>query len=55
MFYDAPTPPDGIFDDFLAIPHFTKDVKTRSFIDLVQVAPANMTGGQRCVSNPSRA
>ncbi|KAI0357738.1 FAD-binding domain-containing protein [Trametes cingulata] len=49
LFYDYPTPPDGIFDDYLAIPHFTKDVKTRSFLDLVQSAPANATGGQRAV------
>ncbi|KAH9925023.1 FAD-binding domain-containing protein [Epithele typhae] len=47
MFYDGPTPPAGIFDDFLAIPYFTKDVSTRSFVDLVQVSPANATGGQR--------
>ena len=50
MFYDAPTPPDGIFDDFLAIPYFTKNVKTRTFSDLVLASPANATGGQRCVS-----
>lgn len=50
LFYDGPTPPDGIFNDYLAIPHFTKDVKTRDFIDLVKAAPANATGGTRCVS-----
>ncbi|KAI0767639.1 FAD dependent oxidoreductase [Fomes fomentarius] len=49
LFYDYPTPPAGIFDDFLAIPHFTKDVKTRSFLDLVTAAPANATGGTRTV------
>lgn len=47
MFYDGPTPPAGIFDDFLAIPYFTKDVKTRPFLDLVLAAPANATGGLR--------
>ncbi|KAI0773005.1 FAD-binding domain-containing protein [Trametes elegans] len=47
LFYDYPTAPEGLFDDYLAIPHFTKDVKTRSFLDLVKVAPANATGGQR--------
>ena len=47
LFYDGPTPPDGIFDDFLAIPYFTKDVKTRAFADLIGVPPANATGGQR--------
>ncbi|KAI0649785.1 FAD-binding domain-containing protein [Trametes meyenii] len=49
MFYDGPTPPAGIFDDYLAIPSFTKDVKTRSFLDLVKAAPANATGGQRAI------
>ncbi|OJT03692.1 hypothetical protein TRAPUB_5720 [Trametes pubescens] len=49
LFYDFPTPPAGIFDDFLAIPHFTSDVKTRPFLDLVKAAPANATGGQRAI------
>ena len=35
MFYDGPTPPDGIFDDYLAIPSSMNDVKTRSFVDFV--------------------
>ncbi|KAK0499150.1 FAD dependent oxidoreductase [Armillaria luteobubalina] len=35
IFYDGPTPPDGIFDDFLAIPASAKDITTRSFLDLV--------------------
>ncbi|KAH0826808.1 hypothetical protein J3R83DRAFT_5232 [Lanmaoa asiatica] len=26
LFYDAPTPPAGIFDEFLAIPSFTRDI-----------------------------
>jgi len=47
MFYDAPTPPAGIFDDFLAIPHLTEDVSTRSFVSLVQSAPSNATSGER--------
>ncbi|KAH9848116.1 FAD-binding domain-containing protein [Lenzites betulinus] len=47
LFYDAPTAPAGIFDDYLAIPHFTEDVKTRDFLDLVQSFPANISGGQR--------
>ncbi|KAI0708532.1 FAD dependent oxidoreductase [Earliella scabrosa] len=49
MFYDYPTPPPGIFDDFLAIPHFTKDVKTRPFLDLIGVAPANATANTRAI------
>ncbi|KAJ7833877.1 FAD-binding domain-containing protein [Mycena olivaceomarginata] len=47
IFYDGPTPPPGIFDDFLAIPHLTKDVSTRSFTSLVNSAPANATTGAR--------
>ena len=51
LFYDGPTPPAGIFDDFLAIPYFTKDVSTRDFSSLVQASPANATYGQRCESS----
>ncbi|KIM38915.1 hypothetical protein M413DRAFT_239222 [Hebeloma cylindrosporum] len=36
LFYDGPTPPPGIFDDFLAIPSVAKDVSTRSFLSLIQ-------------------
>jgi hypothetical protein len=35
IFYNAPTPAPGIFDDFLAIPTNQSDVKTRSFADLI--------------------
>ncbi|KAI0260037.1 FAD dependent oxidoreductase [Gloeopeniophorella convolvens] len=35
VFYDAPTPPAGLFDDLLAIPAVSSDVSTRSFADLV--------------------
>ena len=41
LFYDGPTPPEGLFDAFLAPPHFTSDVKTRKFADLVQAIPAD--------------
>ncbi|TFK39177.1 hypothetical protein BDQ12DRAFT_734991 [Crucibulum laeve] len=51
LFYDGPTPPAGIFDDFLAIPYLTKDVSTRSFVSLVQSSPANATYGQRGIFN----
>ncbi|KAH9017328.1 FAD-binding domain-containing protein [Lactarius deliciosus] len=34
VFYNAPTPAPGIFDDFLAIPTNQSDVKTRSFVDM---------------------
>ncbi|KAF9269462.1 FAD-binding domain-containing protein [Marasmius fiardii PR-910] len=49
LFYDGPTPPDGIFDDFLDIPFVSKDVKTRDFLDLVKTPPSDATGGQRGV------
>ena len=47
LFYDGPTPPDGIFDDFLAIPALAKNVGTRSFLDLVTTSPANATSPAR--------
>ncbi|TFY62863.1 hypothetical protein EVJ58_g3592 [Rhodofomes roseus] len=47
LFYDAPTPPDGIFDEFLAMPYLTRDVSTRSFLSLVLTAPSNATFGLR--------
>ncbi|KAH8112912.1 FAD-binding domain-containing protein [Phellopilus nigrolimitatus] len=47
VFYDAPTPPDGIFDEFLAIEPLSKDISTRSLISLVQSAPSNATAGMR--------
>ncbi|KAF9531543.1 FAD-binding domain-containing protein [Crepidotus variabilis] len=47
LFYDAPTPPDGIFNNFTSIPALQTDVKTRSFISLVQASPSNVTTGQR--------
>ncbi|KAF8959330.1 hypothetical protein BDZ97DRAFT_2043879 [Flammula alnicola] len=51
LFYDGPSPPAGIFDAFLAIPYFTKDVSTRSYVSLVQSSPANATAGLRGVFN----
>ncbi|KAF9801524.1 hypothetical protein IEO21_10094 [Rhodonia placenta] len=42
IFYDAPTPPDGIFDDFLAIPSLESNVQTRSFLSLVQAVTTAM-------------
>ncbi|OCH91179.1 FAD-binding domain-containing protein [Obba rivulosa] len=49
LFYDGPTPPSGIFDDFLAIQSFTSDVSTRSFLSLVQASPSNATSGTRAI------
>ncbi|KAG9308231.1 FAD-binding domain-containing protein [Chiua virens] len=36
IFYDAPTPPPGVFDEFLAIPWSTREVSTRSFLSFVK-------------------
>ncbi|KAJ8496445.1 hypothetical protein ONZ45_g12439 [Pleurotus djamor] len=47
MFYDGPSPPSGIFDDFMDIPHVTQDVSTRSFLSLIQSVPAGATSGTR--------
>ena len=44
VFYDGPDQPEGIFDEFLAIDSFTKDLSTRSFLSFVQSAPSNATG-----------
>jgi len=35
VFYDAPTPPPGLFDGFLAIPAIENTVSTSSFSDLI--------------------
>ncbi|KAG6844187.1 hypothetical protein H0H87_009088 [Tephrocybe sp. NHM501043] len=50
LFYDGPTPPAGIFDNFLAIPFFHKNVRTRGFLDLVLSFPSDDTFGQRLKS-----
>ncbi|KAK2459516.1 hypothetical protein APHAL10511_008458 [Amanita phalloides] len=47
MFYDAPTPPAGVFDAFMKIPSITADVSTRSLLSLIQSSPANSSYGER--------
>ncbi|KAJ7599303.1 FAD-binding domain-containing protein [Mycena floridula] len=49
LFYDAPTPPPGIFDNFLSIPFVTKDIGTRSFASIVKVFPTNITTNARSI------
>ncbi|EEB86879.1 hypothetical protein MPER_16013, partial [Moniliophthora perniciosa FA553] len=51
LFYDAPNPPSGMFDDFLAIPSLTTDVKTRDFLNMFYVPLDNTTYGNRAVDN----
>lgn len=40
QFYDGPNPPAGIFDDLVAIPTISADVKSRSFFDYLKAAPS---------------
>jgi len=35
IFYDGPTPPPGIFDNFTNIPSLSSDLKTRSYADAI--------------------
>ncbi|KAJ7083230.1 FAD-binding domain-containing protein [Mycena epipterygia] len=49
LFYDAPTPPPGVFDEFLSIPFVTKDIGTRSLSSLVRLFPTNITTGSRTI------
>lgn len=51
FFYDGPTPPDGIFDEFLAIPALEKDVSSRSWLSLFRVNPSNATQNTRGIFN----
>ncbi|KAI0317695.1 FAD-binding domain-containing protein [Amylostereum chailletii] len=44
LFYDAPTPPPGIFDAFLTIPALSSDVSTRSFSAFMQSIPGQADG-----------
>ncbi|KAG2359546.1 FAD-binding domain-containing protein [Suillus spraguei] len=39
LFYDAPTSPDGMFDEFLNIPSHQEDVTTRTFLNLIKSFP----------------
>ncbi|KAI0337353.1 FAD-binding domain-containing protein [Trametopsis cervina] len=36
LFYNAPTPPPGMFDTFLATPTIFRDIQTRDFITFIQ-------------------
>ncbi|KAJ6533800.1 FAD dependent oxidoreductase [Mycena vulgaris] len=44
LFYDGPTPPAGIFDDFLSIPNLSEDINTRSFLSLFAATGDPATG-----------
>ncbi|QRV97085.1 FAD-binding domain protein [Ceratobasidium sp. AG-Ba] len=51
LFYDGPTPPAGIFENFTSIPHIYSDVSTRSMASLVKSNPSNSTYGLRGTFN----
>ncbi|KZT71939.1 FAD-binding domain-containing protein [Daedalea quercina L-15889] len=51
LFYDAPSQPAGIFDEFLAIPALSANISTRSFLSLVQVEPTTTSESMRGFSN----
>lgn len=41
IFYDAPAPPAGLYDNILAIPKVTFDVKQRSMLQLIQASASS--------------
>ncbi|KAF8319537.1 FAD-binding domain-containing protein [Amanita rubescens] len=49
MYYDGPSPPPGLFDDFLKIPAVSNDVHTRSFTDFINSGGLNSLAGLRGV------
>ncbi|KAH7886140.1 hypothetical protein F5I97DRAFT_1877832 [Phlebopus sp. FC_14] len=51
VFYNAPTPPAGVFDEFLAIPSLVQNVSTLSFPALIKTSMANATYGSRAIFN----
>jgi len=47
FFYDAPTPPPGIFDNFTNIPFVSSDLKTRSYPDMLSNSQSNSAANYR--------
>ena len=47
LFYDAPTPAPGIFDNFTNIPATLSDLKTRSYLDMVLSSNTSSSAGFR--------
>jgi len=41
VFYDGPEPPEGIFDDFLAIPEIPITAGSMTFVELLDILPAS--------------
>lgn len=55
FFYDSPTPPPGIFDDFLAIPRRTSDIGTRGMASMAKAGnySSQITGHRWVTGIPS--
>lgn len=47
IFYDGPTPPTGIFDNFTNILSVSRDLKTRSYTDMILSSGSNSTADLR--------
>ncbi|VDB99545.1 unnamed protein product [Peniophora sp. CBMAI 1063] len=47
VFYDGPSPPDGIFDALLAIPALSSGVQTHTFSEFVSSFPAELAAPTR--------
>ncbi|KAJ2920997.1 hypothetical protein H1R20_g16100, partial [Candolleomyces eurysporus] len=47
MFYDGPSPPAGIFDDFLSIPAVAGGSGTQTYLEKINSSPSNDTYGFR--------
>ncbi|KIL58355.1 hypothetical protein M378DRAFT_170711 [Amanita muscaria Koide BX008] len=52
LYYDAPSPPQGLFDDFFKIPIHQSNVGERSLLDYIKLPPAgNSTANIRSAFN----
>jgi len=51
LYYDAPNPPQGTFQDFLNIPSAVNLVQRQSLVTFIQNSEANLTAGFRGVFN----
>lgn len=47
LFYDAPKPPRGIFDEFLSIPAVVADIKTRPFLEIIKSSNTDLSANLR--------
>jgi len=47
FFYDGPAPPPGTFDNFTNIPSTSRDLKTRSYLDIILSTGVNSSSGLR--------